>query len=123
LVVAKVRERLAVSRRAARNVDTDRFNVKRLNVGDVTEQHQVTIRNKFAALENLENSGDINRAWGNIRENVKISAEESISYCVSKLLKSWFDEECSKSVYRRKHVKLLWLQAPSKVNEDKLSDE
>jgi hypothetical protein len=35
LVVAKVRERLAVSKRAARKVDTERFNVKKLNEGDI----------------------------------------------------------------------------------------
>jgi hypothetical protein len=37
------------------------------NERDVKEQYEVTIRNKFAALENLEDCGDINRAWGNIR--------------------------------------------------------
>jgi hypothetical protein len=64
LVVAKVRgEILAVSKRAAQKVDTERFNVKNLNEGDVKEQYQVTIRNKLAALENLEESGDINMAW------------------------------------------------------------
>jgi glycine betaine/choline ABC-type transport system substrate-binding protein len=67
LVVAKVRERLAVSKGAAQKVDTERFNVKKLNEGDVKEKYQLTIRNKFAALENLEDSGDINRAWDNIR--------------------------------------------------------
>jgi glycine betaine/choline ABC-type transport system substrate-binding protein len=67
-------ERLAVSKRAAQKIDTERFNVKKLNEGDVKDQYQVTIRNKFAALENLEDSGDINRAWDNIRENIKISA-------------------------------------------------
>jgi exonuclease III len=54
LVVAKVRVRLAVSKRAAQKIDTERFNVKNLNEGDVKEQYQVTIRNKFAALENLK---------------------------------------------------------------------
>jgi hypothetical protein len=29
------------------------------------KNYQVTIRNKIAALENLEASGDINRAWDN----------------------------------------------------------
>jgi hypothetical protein len=43
-------------------------NLKKLNEGDVKKRYQVTIRNKFAALENLEGNGDINRAWGNIRE-------------------------------------------------------
>jgi hypothetical protein len=61
LVVAKVRDRLAVSKRAAQKIDTERFNVKQFNEGDVKEQYQVTIRNKFAARENLEDSGD---QWG-----------------------------------------------------------
>jgi uncharacterized FlaG/YvyC family protein len=73
-------ERLAESKRAAQEVDTERLNVKKLNEREVKEQYQVTIRNKFAALENLEDSGDINREWDNIRENIKISAQESLGY-------------------------------------------
>jgi hypothetical protein len=76
----------------------ERFDVKKLNEGSVNEQYQVTIRNKFAALENLEDSEDINRAWDNIRENIKISAQESLGYCESKHCKPWFDEECSELV-------------------------
>jgi hypothetical protein len=67
LVVAKVRERLAVIKRAAQKIDTKRFNDKELNERDVKEQCQVTIRHKFAALENLEDSGDISRVWEKIR--------------------------------------------------------
>jgi hypothetical protein len=122
LVVAEVRERLAVSKRAAQKIDTERFNVKKLKEGDVKEQYQVTIRNKFAALENLEDSGDINGAWDNIRENIKISARKSLGYCKSKHQKTWFDEECSRLVDQRKQAKLQWLQDPSEANEDNVSD-
>jgi hypothetical protein len=59
---------------------------------------------------------------GTILDNLKISAQESLGYCVSKHRKPWFDEECSKLVDRRKQVKLQWLQDPSEVNEDNLSD-
>jgi arginine utilization protein RocB len=78
LVIAKVRERLAMSKQVAQKTDTERFNVKKLNDEDVKEQYQVTTRNKFAALEYLEDSGDINRAWDNIRENIKTSAQQSL---------------------------------------------
>jgi hypothetical protein len=84
LVVAKVRERLAVSKQVAQKVDTERFNVKKLNEQNVKEQYQVTIRNRFTALENLEDSGDINRAWNNIREYINILTQEGIGYCESK---------------------------------------
>jgi DNA repair ATPase RecN len=122
LVVAKVRDRPAVSKQAAQKVDMERFNVEKLNEGDVTEQYQVTIRNKYAALENSEDNGDINRTWDNIRENVKISAQESLGYCESKEHTPGFNEECSKLVDRRKQAELQWLQDPSEVNEDNLSN-
>jgi hypothetical protein len=52
-----VKERLAVSKRAAQKIDTERYNAKKLDEGDVKEHYQVTIRNNFSALENLEDSG------------------------------------------------------------------
>jgi hypothetical protein len=57
-------------------MDVERFNLKQLNEEVVKEQYQVTIKNKFAALENLDNNGDVNRAWETIRENIRISAKE-----------------------------------------------
>jgi hypothetical protein len=119
LEVAKVRERLAVSKRAAQKIDTERFNVKNLNKRDVKEQYQVTIRNKFAALENVEDSGDVSRAWDNIRESIKTS-QESSGCCESKHHNLWFEEECSKLVDQRKQAKLQWLQDPGEANEDNM---
>jgi DNA repair ATPase RecN len=84
LVVAKVRERRAVSKQAVQKIDMERFNLKKLNERDVKEQYQVTIRNKFPALENLEDIRDISRAWYNIRENIEILTQESLGYCESK---------------------------------------
>jgi hypothetical protein len=67
LVVENVRKGLAVSKRTAQKIDNERFNVKNIKEGEVKEQNQVTNRNKFAALENLADSGEINRTWNNIR--------------------------------------------------------
>jgi hypothetical protein len=53
LVLAKVKERLAVSKRMVKKMDIERFNIKQLNEEEVKEQYQVTIKNKFADLENL----------------------------------------------------------------------
>jgi hypothetical protein len=122
LVVAKVWERLAVSKRAAQKKDTEIFNVNKLNEGDVKEKYQVTIRNKSAALENLEDCGNINGAWDSIRENIKISAQVSLGYCESKHCKPWFDEQCSKLADQRKQAKLQWLQDPSEAHGNNLSD-
>ena len=56
LVVAKVRERLAVSKQAAQKYDGERFNHRKLNELEVRKQYQIEITNKFAALENLSDS-------------------------------------------------------------------
>jgi hypothetical protein len=93
-------------------MDVERFNLKQLNEEEVKEQYQVTIKNKFAALENFDDNGDINKAWETIRENTIISAKESIGLCESKSYKPWFDEECLKLVDLRKQAKLQWLQDP-----------
>jgi hypothetical protein len=86
--VAKVRERLAVGKQLVKKMDVERFNLKQLYEEEVKEQYQVTIKNKFAALENLDN-GDINKAWETIRENIRIPAKESIGLCESKSYKPW----------------------------------
>jgi hypothetical protein len=69
LVVAKVWERLAVNKRMVNKMDVERFNLKQLNEEEVKEKYQVTIKNKFAALEILDDNRDINRAWVTIKEN------------------------------------------------------
>jgi len=39
------------------------------------KQYQTEITNRFAALENLNGSKDIKRAWKNIKDNIKTSAK------------------------------------------------
>ena len=53
LVVAKVRERLAVRKQAAQKSDGGRFNLRKLNDLEVSKQYQIEITNRFAALENV----------------------------------------------------------------------
>jgi hypothetical protein len=63
LVVAKVRERVAVSKEAAQKFDGERFNFRKLNELQVRKQNQIEISNNFATLENLSDGKDINMAW------------------------------------------------------------
>jgi hypothetical protein len=57
-----------------------------------------------------------------IRENIKISAKESLGYYELKKHKPCFYEGCSKLLDQRKQAKLQWLQDPSKVNGDNLKN-
>jgi len=69
-VIAKIKERLAVGKQAAQRVDRQRFNLRKLNEADVREQYQIEITNRFAALENSDDDGDVNRNSENIKENI-----------------------------------------------------
>jgi hypothetical protein len=57
-------------------------------------------------------------AWETIRENITISAKESMDYFELKKHKPWFDELLD----QRKWAKLQWLQDPNEINGDDLND-
>jgi hypothetical protein len=80
LVVAKLMERTSVSKRARQNFDLERFDLRNLDDVEVREKYQVEISNRFAALESLDDSFDINNAWESIRENIKTSAKDNLAY-------------------------------------------
>jgi hypothetical protein len=109
----KLRERLSVSKRARQKFDLESFDLKKLDDIEVKEKYQVEISNRFAALESVDESFDINNAWESIRENIKTSAKDNLGYHRLKLNKPWFDDECLKLIDQRKQAKLQWLQNPS----------
>jgi hypothetical protein len=75
LVVAKVRERLAVNKQRSHSLHTKRFNLKKLNEAEIMEQFHAEGSSSFAALEDLDTEEEINSARETNRENTQISAE------------------------------------------------
>ena len=67
-MVAKVRERLAVSKQEVQNL-----------LLEIGKQYQIKISNTSTPLENLNASEDLKRAWKNTQENMKTTATESRS--------------------------------------------
>jgi len=55
------------SKQAAQKFDVGSFNLRKLNELEVRKQYQIEIANRFAALENLSDSEDINRVWESIK--------------------------------------------------------
>jgi hypothetical protein len=84
LAAANLRESLSVSKRAAQKFDIQRFDLRGQNDAGVKEQYEVKVSNRFANWENLDDNVSIIRAWGNIRDNIKILAEESLAHDESK---------------------------------------
>jgi len=120
LVIAKVRERLAVGKQAAQRFDRQRFNLRKLNEPEVREQYQIDITKRFAALENF--NGAVDRTWENIKENIQTSEKESLGLQELKQNKPWFDEECLGFLDQRKQAKMQWIQDPSQSNVDNLNN-
>jgi hypothetical protein len=121
-VVAKFRERLAVRKQAAQKFDGVRFNLRKLNDLEVRKQYHIEIKNRFAALENVSEDENINRAWESIKENIKTSATESLGIHERKQHKPWFDEKCLVILDQRKQAKMQWIQDPNESNVDNLNN-
>lgn len=73
-MIAKVWERLAVSKQVTQKFDVEKFNLKKPSVLELRKP-QIEISIKFA-LKNLNDSKDRNRAW------------ESINVCIME--KYWY---------------------------------
>ena len=110
LVIAEVRERLSTRKQAAQKTDVERFNLKKLSESEVRKQFQIELSDSFAGLEYLNDSEGINRAWENIKQNIKISVKETLGMYGQKQHKPWFDEECLQFLGQRKQAKMQWLQ-------------
>jgi hypothetical protein len=50
------------------------------------------VSNRFADLEHLDEKVEINSTWEMNRENISISAKESLGYCELKKHKPWFED-------------------------------
>jgi hypothetical protein len=71
LVVAKVRERLTVSKQTTHRVHMERFNLTKLSEVESKEWYHVEISNRFAALENLDTEVDVNKDWETIKREYR----------------------------------------------------
>jgi hypothetical protein len=91
-VIAKIRERLAANKQRSHRFYMERFNLKELSMVEDKEQYCVEVSNRFSALEDLDAEMDINSGQDTVRENIKISAKESLGYYDMKTHKSWFYE-------------------------------
>jgi hypothetical protein len=121
-VVARVKERIRMNKQRSHRFRMERFNLKKLNEIGGKKQYHVEASKRFAALEDLDTEVEIDSAWETIRENIKISAKESLGYYELRKHKPWFDEGRSKLIDQGKQAKLQWLQDPGEVNGDNLNN-
>jgi hypothetical protein len=116
LVVAKIRERIAVNKQGLHKFHMERYNLKKLNEVEGKEKYHVEVSSRFAALEDLDAEVEINPIWEMIRENINISATQSLGYYALKEHKPWFNKGCSELFNHRKQAEMQWLQDPSEIN-------
>jgi len=121
LVVAEVSERSAVGKPAAQKFDGKRF-LRKVNELEVRKHYQIEVSNRFAALESLNDSKDINRAWENIKENIKTSTKGNLDPHELKQHIPWFDEECLGLLDQRNQAKVQRVQDPSQSIVDNLKN-
>jgi hypothetical protein len=101
----KIRERLAVNKQGSHTFQMEGFHLKKLNELEGKEKYRCEVSNRFAALVDLDAEFEINTIWETIRENITISAKESLGYYELKKHTPWF-EGCSELLDQRKQAKL-----------------
>jgi hypothetical protein len=79
VVVAEVRERLAVNKERAQKYDVEIFNLRKLSDPEVRKQNQ-KIANGFAGLMNLNDSEDISRVWKTSKRISKPKLKRACEY-------------------------------------------
>jgi len=89
---------------------------------EVRKQYQIEITNRFAALENLSDGENINKAWENIKENIKTIAKDSLGLQELKQHKPWFDEECLGFLDQRKQALKQWIHDSRQSSVDNLNN-
>ena len=73
-------------------------------------------------METLNVDEDVNSAWENIKEKIKISVIENLGLHELKQRKPWFDEECLGFLDQRKQAKMQWIHDSSQNNLDNLNN-
>jgi hypothetical protein len=66
---------LAASKASTQKFDGESFNLCTLSELEVMKQYQIEMSKSFAALQNLGYGEDINRAWENIKDNIRTSTK------------------------------------------------
>jgi hypothetical protein len=97
----------------------ERFNLKKLNEADAKETE---VSNRFVPLVGLDVEVEINSTSETFRENITITAMESLGHYELKKCTQWFNKGCSKLLLQRKRAKLQWVQDPSEINWDNLNN-
>ena len=73
-------------------------------------------------MENLNVDEDVNRAWENIKKNIKTSAKKSLVLHELNRRKPSFDKECLVFLDQRKQAKIEWIIDPSQNKVDNLNN-
>jgi hypothetical protein len=83
---------LAANKQRSQRCHVEWFHLKKLDEIEGKEQYRVEVSSRFAALEDLNAEVGVNSAWDMIRDNIKISAKESLGHYELKKHKPWFYE-------------------------------
>jgi hypothetical protein len=117
--VAKVRDRLAVSKRTAHRVYMERFNLKKLNEVERMEQCLIEISNRFAGLENLD--AEVNILGNRSREYKNFSQRQYKLLCTEEAY-AIVRRRMLRIIRRKKKTKVKRLKIRSEVNKDNLNN-
>jgi hypothetical protein len=125
LVIGRLRVRLSTKRTRKGKSSFERFDTEKLKTNHWKDRYQVEISNMFEALQTVTENPDeigVDERWEIIEQTVKDAVKATIDYRKKRKDKPRFDEDCRKSVEKRRECKLTWLQVKDEGSHQVFSD-
>jgi hypothetical protein len=69
-------------------------NLKNLRKPEVKEKYQFQVSKRYAAFEVLDDGGNQNSVWENVRDNIKVSAKTVYTHTMNGTTIKCYEENC-----------------------------
>lgn len=115
LVLAKVRQRIALEKRQNTTKAPERIAVNKLKRREIAEEFRLKLQNRFQRLEtnDEEDVENVERKWNDIKSIIISTTKEICGRKKAINRKPWLDEEFRTKIEERKWMKGQWLNQKS----------
>jgi hypothetical protein len=117
-----IRARIQLKLRAVKKVQRRRkFTVYKLKQAEVEEAFRLELRNRFSALENIDDENNIDKKWEKIRDCFTSTATETLGYRKN-VKEEWLTSETWNLISERKKIKSKMLDCEDSPGLEALTE-
>lgn len=122
LVIGKIKLKLLTTKK--RETTKRKFNVEKFKDQKVKENFQITLRNRFSTLLDLDNeemNNDIDDIWNSTKTAILEACEETVGFIQVKR-KKWMSDQTWDTISERREIKEKLMSAKTRQQKKNLQD-